>query len=86
MEYSYLIGHKVKINYFNNFSEQKMEFIGSVSKVIIDNNEEKIYIIENGRNIEWIKPNHPAVIELHIEILNKIKVFTKFTRFEIMEI
>ena len=89
MEYEFLVGHRVKINWFNDYYKRKYEYIGSVSKVIIDNPEyEKIYIaIEDKGNIEWICPNHPHIIEFSVKILdNEIKKYTKFTRFEIMEI
>ena len=86
MEYEYLIGHRVKINYFHNARKDKNEFIGPVSKVIIDrNNEERIYVAKDDkRNNEWVKPFGKSIIDFHVEILDN--KYTKFTRFEIMEI
>ncbi len=85
MEYEYLIGHRVKVNYFNGYLNKKIEKIGIVSKVLkIERDKETIYMIGNECDY-WFKPLSNHIIDLKIEILDEIK-YTKFTRFEIMEI
>ncbi len=87
MEYSYLIGHRVKcIVYYDEYYDRESdEYIGYVSDVIIDyKNREKIFITEDKGNVEWFIPHHFRVKKYFIEILDE--KYTKFTRFEIMEI
>ncbi len=90
MEYEYLVGHRVKFTFFYKTKEEPREYIGSVLKIIIDNNRSReiIYYLEDGGSEEWIVPHHADIIDFHVEILldNEIKKYTKFTRFEIMEI
>ena len=88
MEYEYLIGHRVKISYFNFIRKEKREKIGSVLRVTIDSfdNKEVIDIIEDNEDTNWVKPFHNNITNFNVEILDEIKIYTKFTRFEIMEI
>ncbi len=88
MEYDFLIGHRIKINYFSKYLEKEVENIGFVSKVVICSSSdlEKILITKDNGLIMWYAPRHYTVKNLHIEILDKVKAYTKFTRFEIMDI
>ena len=87
MEFSHLIGHKIKAVIFEQ-NNRRTEFIGYVSNVDIDiYGHERIYIKENKKNEYWFVPHHSNMREFNIKILdNEIKKYTKFTRFEIMEI
>ena len=88
MEYNYLIGHKIKCTFFGNEENKDYEYTGYVSNVIIGNlNIEKILIILDNGESTWFTPRYYSVENLKIEILDKeVKSYTKFTRFEIMEI
>ena len=93
MKYSYLIGHKVKVNYFHNLRKEKVEYISFVLNVkiqdgyetIITDTENQITIKGSGKK-QWIQPFHKSIKDFKIEILDEVKKYTKFTRFEIMEI
>ena len=80
MEYSYLIGHRIKAVVYK-YNNKKNEYIGSVSDVIIEDNREKIFVIEDNKKLEWFVPNHPDFKSYSIEIID-----TKFNRFEIIDI
>ncbi len=83
MEFSHLIGHKIKAVVFDQ-NNRKTEYIGFVSNVVIENNKEKIFVIEDNEKLEWFIPNHDLCKSYSIKIIEK--KYTKFTRFEIMEI
>ncbi len=80
MEYSYLIGHRIKVVIYYKDNEIT-EFIGRVSKVIIEYNREKIFVIEDNEKLEWFILNHDHLKSYSIKIID-----TPFTRFEIMDI
>ena len=82
MEYKYLIGHRIKAVVVDNYSSR--EYIGYVSDVIIKDNREKIFVIEDNEKTEWFIPRHPNFKSYSIKIIEK--KYTKFTRFEIMDI
>ncbi len=48
--------------------------------------EKKIFVIEDNKKLEWFVPRHPNCKNYSIKILDEIKKYTKFTRFEIMDI
>ncbi len=86
MEYEFLIGHRVKINYFDITANKNRENIGYIHNIITDDIGEKMIISQDGKDM-WFFYSDYTVKNLHIEILdNEIKKYIKFTRFEIMEI
>ncbi len=87
MEYEYLIGHRIKCTFFGREENKDYEYTGYVSNVIIETlNIEKIIIEKDNGENTWFTPHYYSVKNLHIEILDEIKKYTKFTRFEIMDI
>ena len=74
----------------NLYLGYSMKITGYVQQVIIDNNnEEKIYIIEDDGTIEWVFPFHENIEDLEIKILdwdNSKKDIKKVSRFEIMDL
>ncbi len=99
MEYEFLIGHRVKCTYFYRDEDAgpgdtdeyyygySIDVTGYVQNVFIDDdNEEKIYIIEDDDSVFWFYPFREDIEDLEIKILDEIKKYTKFTRFESMEI
>ena len=89
LKYSHLVGHNIKAIIKNKFpdNDQEREYKGYVTKVSLNaNNQEIIYVRENTGELTWFLPCHSNLEIISLKILDPPIKYTKYNRWEIMDI